>query len=335
VAALVVAIVAACAFSFTNGAHDAGVSIATLVATRGASWRTAVPVAAVATFLGPLLFGTAVAEEVAHIVTVPPGDTIAVVAAGLLAATAWNVATYVAGIPSSSGHALVGGLVGAALVAAGVDAVNWGGLDGLRPVGLFGVLIALAVTPFFGLAFGFFGVRVARRALRSATQEVNRPLRRGQWVTSFALAFGHGANDAQKAIGLATVVLVAHGDVSTSTAPLWVKLGCGGALTAGTMLGGRTIVRTIGRRLYRIRPLDGFVSSASGAAVILASTAVGAPISGSQVMTSAVVGTAGARHRWRHVGWETVRSVGVAWVTTLPACALLGALIYLPWSWIT
>lgn len=332
---LVLAIAVALAYALTNGLHDAANSIAALVATRAARPGPAVALATVGTVVGPLVFGAAVADTLAGIVTLPPAETVAVIGAGLTASVIWNVTTWRRGIPSSSGHALVGGLVGAALLQGGTGAVNWGGLDGFRPVGVLGVLLALAVAPVLGFGAGFVADRVLRASTRRATREVRGPVRAGQWAASGALAFAHGTNDAQKAIGLVAAVLLAEGKIGTVAAPLWAKLACSAALTIGTAFGGWPIVRTIGRRIFRIRPVDGLASQTGSAAVIFASSFVGAPVSTTHVVASSVVGVGGGRSRWRHVGWRVVRDMLFAWVTTLPVCAVLAALVLVPWRWLT
>jgi PiT family inorganic phosphate transporter len=328
---LVAAIALALAFAFTNGFHDAANAIAVLVATRAARPLPAVLMASFFTVLGPLLVGGAVAETIAGIVDVPEQDLIEVVGSALAGATAWNIATWARGLPSSSGHALVGGLVGAALAYSGLDAVNWGGLDGWHPVGVFGVLIALAVTPLLGGLAAYAGIRLLRRALRRATRAVNSPIRGGEWITSAWLAFSHGSNDAQKAIGLAAVLLFAGGEISDPVAPLWTELACGAALTLGTAFGGWRIVKTVGRRIYPLRPLDGLASQTSAAGLILASSLVGAPVSTTHVVASSVVGTGGGRGQWRRVNWAVVREIGLAWITTIPASGVLAALVFVLW----
>jgi inorganic phosphate transporter, PiT family len=333
--AFVLAIAIALAFAFTNGFHDAANAIATLVATRVARPGRAIVLAAVFNVLGPLVLGAAVATTVQGIVQVAgERQTIIILGAAMTGAVTWNVFTWWRGLPSSSGHALVGGLVGAALVEGGSDAVNWGGLSGLRPVGVFGVLIALAVSPLLGFIAAFVVERSSRRALRRATKRVGRPIRGGQWVTSSWLAFSHGANDAQKAVGIVFAIILAR-DPATASVPLWVKLSSAAALTLGTALGGWRIVRTIGRRIFRLRPLDGLVSQASSAGVILGASFLGAPVSTTQVVSTSVVGIGAGRRRYRHVGWTTVFEIGLAWLATLPAAAVL-AVAFLPlWRWLT
>jgi len=190
------------------------------------------------------------------------------------------------------------------------------------------VLIALAISPVVGGLAGWMGEFAVARSLRRARRRVSRTILRGEWVTSSALAFAHGTNDAQKTMGLITLALVATGSLPSFVVPLWVKLICALALTVGTALGGWRIVRTLGRGIYRIRPLDGFISQASSTLVIGSAAALGAPVSTTHVVASSVVGV-GAERRWRHVRWPVVREIGLAWVVTLPACACIGATVAL------
>ena len=198
---LVLAIGFAIAFAATNGLLDASNAIATLVVTRVARPSQAIILAAVFNLLGPLLLGAAVANTIAGIVTVSPSVAVKVIGSGLAAAVAWDLVVWRLKLPSSSGHALVGGLVGAALAEGGTDAVNWGGFDGLHPVGAVGTLVALAISPVLGALAALLVIRMLRRIGRRATRRVDAPIRGAQWTMSAALAFSHGANDAQKAIG--------------------------------------------------------------------------------------------------------------------------------------
>jgi inorganic phosphate transporter, PiT family len=328
---LALAIAIAIAFALTNGFHDAANAIATLVATRGARPGQAIALSAVFNMAGALLVGTAVADTIAGIVTVAPEEAVEVIGAGVLAATLWNILTWWRGLPSSSAHSLVGGLVGSALAEAGLGAVQWGGMDGWKPVGVFGVLIVLAVSPLIGLAAGFAFARLDAHLLRRASRRVKRPIRRAEWAMSAALSFGHGANDGQKAMGVIAALLLASGHLDSLTVPLWVKLACGASLTIGTAMGGWRIIRTIGRRIFHLAPIDGFASQSASVAVIFPSTFLGAPISTTQVVASSVVGIGGGRRRWHHVRWTVVRSIALAWLLTLPSSALLGAAMLVIW----
>jgi PiT family inorganic phosphate transporter len=333
--ALWIAVAMAIGFAMTNGLHDAANAIAALVATRTATPAAALAMATVFNVLGPLLLGAAVAETVAGIVTVGPDATVAVLGAALTAAVAWNLLTWRFGLPSSSGHALVGGLVGAAVLEGGASAVNWGGFDGFRPVGVIGVLVAMAISPVLGLAAGALADRGGRRATRRASREVERPIRGGLWAASAGLAFSHGANDAAKSVGIIASLLVAGGFIpDLSATPNWVKVGSALALTLGTALGGWTIVRTIGRRIFRIRPLDGLASTGSSAVVIFGASLLGAPVSTTQVVASSVVGTGLGRGRAHRIRWPVVRDIGVAWLVTMPATALLAIVLTPLWRWL-
>jgi PiT family inorganic phosphate transporter len=328
-AALVVTVALALAFALTNGFHDASNSIATLVATRGATPAQAVVLAGVFNMAGAVLLGTAVASTIASIVDLPADRVVAVVAAGLVGATVWNLVTWWRGLPSSSGHALVGGLVGAALVEGGASAVRWGGMDGLHPVGVLGTLVALLVSPFLGLIVGYLLTGLLRVGARRWTTAWRRPVRGGGWVAAATLSYSHGANDAQKAMGLIAVVLVAQGSTEQLEVPLWAKVTTGLALTLGTALGGWRIVRTVGRRIFALTPLDSLSSQASSTAVIYTASILGAPVSTTHVVASSVVGVGGGRRRWGHVRWAVVRDMLLAWVLTIPAAGSLAALVML------
>ena len=320
---LVVAVILALAFSVTNGLHDAANAIAALVATRAARPKQAILLATFFNLLGPLFVGAAVADTIGGIVTVSPTEATAVIGAGLAAAVTWNLITWRLGLPSSSGHALVGGLVGAALAEGGADAVLWGGFDGLHPVGVVGTLVALAISPVLGGLAAVIVIRTLRRLARRATMAIRGPVNGAQWVTSAALAFSHGANDAQKAVGVVAALLLAGGEIDSLNAPLWATVACSLALTFGTALGGWRIIHTVGRRIYRVKAIDGLATESSSAGVIFGASLLGAPTSTSQVVASAVVGVGGGRRRWHHVHWAIVRQIGAAWLITMPISSVL------------
>lgn len=328
---LAFAVLLALVFAATNGLHDASNAIATLVATRAARPAQAIVLAAIFNLLGPLLVGAAVAETIGSIVTVVPSAAVEVIGAGLAAAVTWNLITWRFGLPSSSGHALVGGLVGAALVEGGLDAVQWGGLEGWRPVGVFGTLIALAVSPPLGALGALVVIRALRRLARRATRRWNGPIGGGEWVMSAALAFSHGANDAQKSVGVVAALLLADGKIDSLAAPTWATVACAAALTVGTALGGWRIIRTVGRRIYRIQPVEGLASQTASAAVILGASLVGGPTSTTQVVASSIVGIGAGRRRLHHVNWLIVRQMGLAWLVTIPATAALAVGIFELW----
>jgi PiT family inorganic phosphate transporter len=225
--------------------------------------------------------------------------------------------------------------VGAAIAASGFDAVDWGGHDGWRPTGVAGTLASLALAPVLGASAAYVALRLARRALRRATRRFEQPVRETQLVMSGLLALGQGANDAQKSIGVIALVLFANGTTSSVAAPFSATLAAALAMAAGTLLGGWGIVKTIGRRIYPLRSLDSLASETSSAAVILAATFAGAPVSGTHVVSSSVVGIGGGRRRWGRIRWAVVSEVGIAWLTTIPATAAFGAAALGFWRLVT
>jgi inorganic phosphate transporter, PiT family len=333
------AILLAIAFALTNGFHDASNAIATLVATRGATPGQAVVLSSIFNMAGAILLGTAVANTVGKIVSNP---TIAVIGAALAGAVVWNLFTWWKGLPSSSGHALVGGLVGAGLWAGfvgGETTVYWGGFDGWKPEGVLGTLVALFISPPLGFLGGLILVRSLRWASQRWTQRWVGPVNGGGWVAAAGLSYSHGGNDAQKSMGIIAVVIVLAegGSVTPSThfdVALWMKIVTGLALTLGTALGGWRIVKTIGRKIFGLTPIDSFSSQTSSTAVILGASLIGAPVSTTQIVASSVVGIGIGRRRWRHVRWEIVREMGIAWLTTIPAAGVLAVGFYIVWSYV-
>jgi PiT family inorganic phosphate transporter len=224
----------------------------------------------------------------------------------------------------------VSGLAGAALLEGGTGAIHWTGSG--EGLGLAGVLVALAVSPFLGALAALAATRLLRRAGRHLTRGTRPAVRGAQWVGAGALAFSHGANDAAKSIGLIAALLLATGRERALDAPLWATVGCAAALTAGTALGGWRIVRTVGRRIYPVRSLDAAAAQAAAAGVLLGATGVGAPVSTTQVVASSVVGAGGGHARWHHVRWHVVANIGLAWVVTMPATAALAAIALGIWE---
>ncbi len=316
------------AFGLVNGIHDAGNAIAAPIVTRTMRPGPALALTAVCHVVGALVVGTAVASTVAGFVSVPTGDQLLVVlAAAVTGALVWNCVTLGLGLPCSSGHCLVGALTGAALTYGGVDAVHWGGLDGAKPVGVGGALIWLVVATAVAAPLSFAALRMARRGLRRATRAIVPPMRRGMVLTTAALAFAHGSNDAQKTMALIAMALLASHHLDHLSVPLWVELTAAASLTLGTSLGGWGVVRTLGTGIYPLRTLDGLVSQTSSSTIVLVASVLGAPISTTEVVAPAVVGV-GAGQRWHHVRWGVAGEIGLAWLVTLPASAALAAAAY-------
>lgn len=307
-------IVLSLVYAFVNGLTDSPSIVAPVVSTHALRPRQALLLAAAAQACGPLLIGLAVARTVATQVVVAELLLPESIVAALLAALSWAVLTSVLGIPSSSSHALLGGLAGAALATAGSGA--------LLPPGLLRVGAALLISPPLGLLFGFAAVWLTLRLASSARPALNTQLRRWQQVTMMALAVSHGASDAPKAMGVLTLGLVVLGRLEGGGIPAWVVAACLGGFCLGTSIGGWRQMRTLGARIYRLRPVHGFGALLAGAAVILSAAMLGGPVSTTQVMASAILG-AGAGERLGKVRWLVLRDMLTAWVLTLPFSALL------------
>ncbi|MDX1803360.1 MAG: inorganic phosphate transporter [Alcanivorax sp.] len=328
---LIMAIGTVLVFDFTNGFHDSSNMIATLIASRAMLPGQALLLVGVFTFLGPLLAGTAVADTIGGFVSLQSlsrEQGVVLVLCGVLAAVAWNLLTWWLSMPSSSSHALVGGLVGAVMVSAGPDRVVWG-LSQFQQgevTGVTKVLLSLLLSPPAGFAIGFILHRFMSLLLRAAHPSINRHLRHGQWLTAALLAFSHGTNDAQKGMGIITLLLVLGGLLPHFTVPLWVILASATSITLGTMLGGWRIVRTVGYGIYRLRPLHGLDAQLASSAVIFGASLVGGPVSTTHVVSSSIMGL-GASERPRAVHWIKARDIALTWVFTLPGAALMGALL--------
>lgn len=320
-------------FEYTNGFHDAANIIATVIASRAMTPVQAVLLVAFFEFLGPLLGGTAVANTIGKFVTLDDIERVAsltIVLCGLLGAIGWNLLTWWRGIPSSSSHALVGGLVGVVMVSAGADHVSWG-YDELLHGHLSGVIkmiAALILSPVIGFWAGYLLHKTMLLLLGGAHPSINRDLRHLQFVTSAGLAFSHGANDAQKSMGILTLVLVLGGFIPTFAVPLWVMLACSLAITLGILSGGWQIVRTLGFSIYKIRPLHALDSQLTASCVIFGSSLFGAPVSTTHVVASSIMGI-GASERPKAVRWGKAREIVTTWLITIPGAALLSITCYL------
>ncbi|HTI34877.1 MAG TPA: inorganic phosphate transporter [Miltoncostaea sp.] len=317
---LIVVIATALAFDFTNGFHDTGNATASSIATGALRPRVAVGLAALLNVVGAFL-SLEVAKTIASGIVDSGAVTLTIVFAGLLGAIAWNVVTWLMGLPSSSSHALIGGVVGATLAAAGTDAV-----DGTAIVQK--VVVPAVLAPAIAGGIAILAVRLARRiAGRGADAGSERGYRRGQIASASLISLAHGTNDAQKTMGIITLALVAHGTIGADAGvPLWVVISAAVAIGAGTYCGGWRIIRTMGSRLTDITPHQGFSSDSSAAAAILTSSHFGFPLSTTHVATGAILGAGvGARQRVR---WGIAGRMVVAWLITLPAAALVGAAMY-------
>jgi inorganic phosphate transporter, PiT family len=311
---VVLVILVALAFDFTNGFHDAANSIATVVSTRVLSPRYAVAWAAFFNFVAFLVFGTDVATTIAKDVVDPARNvlTVGVVFAGLVGAIGWNLVTFYLGLPTSSSHALVGGMAGAAVARAGFGVLEE---EGLRKIGVFIVL-----SPLIGLALGLIVILVAMWAFHGYrnVERLNRGFRRGQLVSGAAFSPGHGGNDAQKTMGIILAVLIGAGHLGADAdVPLWVVLTAHVAIGLGTLSGGWRIVKTMGSRITRLQPVGGFAAESAAASTLFFTSAAGIPVSTTHTITGAIVGV-GASRRLSAVRWGVAGRVVWAWVLTIP-----------------
>ena len=319
---LVVVIVVALGFDFTNGFHDTANAVATSVSTRALTPRIAVLIASLANLAGAFVT-TAVAKTVGKDIVASDLINTKTVLAALLGAITWNLLTWWFGLPSSSSHALIGGLVGAALAQSGENGVLWHGLAHK-------VVIPALIAPLLAFAGAFLLLIVIYWVFRRITRGVaNRGFRLGQLVSSTFMAFTHGANDAQKTMGVIALALFANGNLKEFEIPTWVKIAAGLSIAAGTYVGGWRIMRTLGQRLYKMEPESGFAAQAAAGATIYAATKYGYPLSTTHVISGAVLG-AGATQRVSAVRWGVAGNIVVAWVLTIPAAAAVAAGLYWP-----
>jgi len=328
----ILAVVIVLIFDYTNGLQDAANMLATMVASRATTPVQAAVLVSIFTFLGPILGGTAVANTIGKFVDVTGIEALAaliIVLCGLLGAISWNVLTWWFGLPASSSQALVGGLVGTVVVAAGVQHVVWGfsEIGGGRLTGVAKVLGALLLSPVLGFVVGYVLHRMMGLLLRAARPSANRSLRGFQWITTAALAFSHGTNDAQKGMGIIAMLLVLGGFSDEFHVPFWVILASATAITLGTLAGGWRIVRTLGFGIYKVRPLHALDAQLTSAGVVLAASAIGGPVSTTQVVSTAIMGI-GASERPKSVRWGTAREIVGTWLITMPGAATISILIY-------
>ncbi|WP_336957966.1 inorganic phosphate transporter [Sphingobium aquiterrae] len=309
-------------FDFLNGLHDAANSIATIVSTRVLKPQYAVAWAAFFNFIAFLFFGLHVAETVGKGIVQADIITAQVIFGALMGAISWNIITWVLGIPSSSSHALIGGLLGAGTAKAGLSSIVWSGV--------FKTSAAIVLSPALGLVLALFLVLVISWLFRGFTpQRADTWFRKLQLASASLYSLGHGGNDAQKTMGIIAVLLYSQGLLHGGFhVPLWVVLSCQAAMGMGTLLGGWKIVHTMGSKITRLTPAQGFCAETGGAITLFMATHLGVPVSTTHTITGAIVGV-GASRRLSAVRWNVASSIIVAWVVTLPAAAAIGALFYL------
>jgi PiT family inorganic phosphate transporter len=320
-------------FDYTNGFQDASNVIATPIASRALTPIQAVVIVAFFEFLGPLLAGTAVANTIGKFVDLSGIDavlSVTIIACGLAGAIFWNVITWWFGITTSSSHGLVGGMAGAVIMSVGADHVVWGFSQLLHGevTGVTKVLIWLVLSPIIGFWVGFWIHRMVFALLSSAKPDVNRFFKRIQIFTAAGLAFSHGANDAQKSMGIITLILLSGGYITEFQVPFWVILACAIAITLGILSGGWRIVRTIGFGIIKVRPIHAFNGQLTAASVIFTASMVGAPVSTTHVVTSSLMGI-GASERPRAVRWAKAKEIVTTWILTIPGAGFVSAMTFL------
>jgi PiT family inorganic phosphate transporter len=319
---LVVTVIVALGFDFTNGFHDTANAVATSVSTRAMTPRLAVLTASIANLAGAFVT-TAVATTVGQGIIDTNLATTKTVLAALFGAIAWNLLTWWLGLPSSSSHALIGGLIGAALVQSGSDGVEWHDIAHK-------VVIPAVIAPWIAFFAAFALLLAIYWIFRWLTPGIaNRTFRLGQLGSGTWVAFTHGANDAQKTMGVIALALLTHGSIDHFYIPTWVKISAGVAIAAGTYVGGWRIMRTLGQRIYGMQPESGFAAQTTAGTTIYLATHLGYPLSTTHVVSGGVIG-AGATQRLSAVRWGVAGNIVIAWVLTIPAAALVAALIYWP-----
>lgn len=318
-ALVVVVIILALTFDFINGFHDTANAIATSVSTKALSPRAAIVIAATLNFVGALS-GTAVAATIGKGIVAPEVVTPVVLIAALVGAIFWNLFTWYFGIPSSSSHALIGGLTGAVIGAFGLWQVKWYG---------FGKILAgLLISPIAGVVIGSLVMTLLFWIFSSVSPfSLNNGFRKMQILSACMASFAHGSNDAQKSMGIITIVLISGGLIGAFHVPLWVKIACAISMAAGTAFGGWKIIRTMGGKIFRIEPINGFAADFTSSMIIWIASLMGAPVSTTHVVSSSIMGV-GAAKRFMGVRWNIARQILVAWVITIPSSALVAILVY-------
>jgi PiT family inorganic phosphate transporter len=318
-AVIFLVVLLALSFDYVNGFHDTANAIATSVSTKALSPRAAIGVAATFNFLGALS-GTAVAATIGKNIVFHHAVTPSVIICALIAAIFWNLFTWYFGIPSSSSHALIGGLVGAVIAGFGTSMVKWNGF--------ITIFIGLIASPIIGMILGSLVMTILFWLFKGASPaRTNREFRKLQMVAACMASFAHGSNDAQKSMGIITLTLFSGGMISAFTVPLWVKIACAAAMCAGTALGGWRIIKTMGGKIFRIEPINGFAADFTSSVVIYCGTLFGAPISTTHVVSSSIMGV-GAAKRLKGVRWNIARQIIIAWFVTIPSAAIVATIVY-------
>ncbi len=306
-------------YGFLNGMRDSSSIVATMISSRAFHPRAALGMTAAAEFTGPFLFGVTVATTVGNNIVASNLLSLEAILACLLAAILWNLTTWYFGIPSSSSHALIGGLIGVGVVVAGMGSIQLHGV--------IKVLMGLFLSPLSGFIIGFAMLRVIYVLVQFASPRINEFFKRAQFFTVIGLGLSHGTNDAQKTMGMITLSLLIGGMLPEFNVPFWVIVASAGALALGAAIGGWRLIRTLGGKFYKIRPVHSFAAQMTSALIIFAASFGGAPVSATQVVSSAIIGV-GSSERLSKVRWSVVSDILTAWIITIPVSGLLAAGMY-------
>lgn len=316
---LCLVIFAALAFDYINGFHDTANAIATCVSTRALSVKAAIIMAATLNFAGAMV-STKVAATIGKGIVDKDNVTQMVVLAGVLGAIIWDIITWYYGLPSSSSHAIIGGMMGAVFAHAGLAALKWAGLQK--------IILALIISPIVGTIIGYFFMVLIMRIFRNSSPgPLNKRFRQLQVASAAFMAFSHGTADAQKSMGIITMALLSYGLIPTFDVPIWVKVACAVSMGLGTAAGGWRIIKTIGRDFVKLQPVHGFCVETAAAGVILGASSIGMPVSTTHVITSAILGV-GISKRLTAVNWTVAQRIMIAWILTIPSSALVAYLAY-------
>jgi inorganic phosphate transporter, PiT family len=316
---LIIVITLALVFDFLNGVHGSSNIVATVVSSRAFRPRIALLIIGAAEFIGPFLFGVAVAKTVGAQIVDTKVITYNILMASLISCVAWNFLTWFLGLPSSPSHGLVGGLIGATILGVGLSA--------LRMQGLIKILIALFVTPLISFGFGFITTKLIFFLVRNATPRINDFFKESQLITAVLLALSQGSNDAQKTMGIIVLSLIIDKNMFAFSVPLWVMAVSAAGMALGTVLAGARLIRILGSKFYRIRPVHSFSAQTSSLFLMIASSLIGLPVSTTQLISSSIIGV-GSAERLGKIRWSVANDIVISWILTIPATAALAAGVY-------
>ncbi|MEI7884365.1 MAG: inorganic phosphate transporter [Clostridia bacterium] len=319
-------------FTLTNGLHDASSVVATFIKSGAATPKQAIAVGAIFGLLGAVFGGNAVADTISKLIDLPSESSLLLILlSAIIGATLWNLITWKLGLPSSSTHALVGGVIGAVVVSSGYNHIVWGWSELIgvnhQITGIVKVFIALIIAPLLGFTLAFILEKFTKILFRNANFSLNKWLNKMQWIMAAALSFVQRSNDTQKVLGIFTLALIAGKNIEMQTAPLWVKLAAGLVMSIGAMLGGWSTMKTVSKKIFHIKPVHSLNAQMSAVGSLFASTMLGAPVSTTHVVVGSIMGV-GAADEYKMVNWGIVREILISWFITIPLSAVVSATIF-------